>query len=191
MVFMWKKLRLQRPMKNPPYSRAAVGWPKMKETESLAEFYNLEKQYSLHMTVSMGLRMIHRKINGLRNGLCFIHTQSRTSTRSRMSNEEWLNSFGTYDFSSRSSYCFCQLFLVIHGFRKTRTDKWTIVALKIKLAVLCLVGKSGVTFIQRLAYILVNSSSRRQINTASFWRNSVWACDTVGKTTAFLYSDWQ
>ena len=123
MVFMWKKLRLQHPMKNPPYSRAAVGWPKMKETESLAEFYNLEKQYSLHMIVSMGLRMIHGKINGLRNGLCFIQTQSRTFTRSRVSNEEWLNSFGTYYFSRRSSYCFCQLFLVTRGIRKTSTDK--------------------------------------------------------------------
>lgn len=55
MVFSWKKLRLQHPMKNPPYSRAAVGWPKMKEMASLAEFYNPEKLYNPHMTVSMGL----------------------------------------------------------------------------------------------------------------------------------------
>ena len=59
MVFSWRKLRLQRPMKNPPYFPAAVGWPKMKEMESLAEFYNPEKLYSPHMTVSMGLTMIH------------------------------------------------------------------------------------------------------------------------------------
>lgn len=62
MLFLWKKLRLQRPMKNPPYSRVAVGWPKMKEMESLAEFFNLEKLYSPLMTVSMGLAMIHGKL---------------------------------------------------------------------------------------------------------------------------------
>lgn len=54
MVFLWKKLRWQHPMKNPSYSRAAVGWPKMKEMASLPEFYNPEKLYSPHMTVSMG-----------------------------------------------------------------------------------------------------------------------------------------
>lgn len=62
MAFSWKKLKLPRPMKNPPYSHAAVGWPKMKEMASLQEFYNLEKLYSPHMTVSMGLTKIHRYI---------------------------------------------------------------------------------------------------------------------------------
>ena len=58
MVFSWKRLRLQRPMKNPAYSRAAVGWPRMKEMEILAEFYNPEKLYNPHMIVSMDLTMI-------------------------------------------------------------------------------------------------------------------------------------
>jgi len=62
MVFSWKKLRLQHPMKNPPYSHAVVGWPKMKAMASLAEFYNPEKLYSPHMTVSVGLTKIPGEI---------------------------------------------------------------------------------------------------------------------------------
>ena len=62
-VFTWKKLRLPHPMKSPPYSRAAVGWPKMKEMASLPEFYNPEKLYSPHTTVSMGLAKIRGEIS--------------------------------------------------------------------------------------------------------------------------------
>ena len=42
-------------MKNLPFSRAAVGWPKMKEMENVLEFYSLEKVFSLLMTVSIGV----------------------------------------------------------------------------------------------------------------------------------------
>lgn len=171
MVFTWKKLRLQRPMKNPPYSRAAVGWPKMKEMESLAEFYNPEKLYSPHMTVSMRLTMIHGHLREVEQQMRigWIHLQHLL--------------FRVYE-ATLSVNCF--LLPPVFENLGPIDEQWSRPK-SIKLALLCLVWKSWVTFIQRLAYILVISWSKRQINTASFCFKLLHYCNTQKKITVYNF----